>query len=95
MARPRWTFTVFSAVPSSAAICLFNMPVITSCITSNSRGVSLSMRACASRLSPRLCRYSLPRPKAGLTASINSPLSKDLSRPAQQPRDDDSGQDAN
>ena len=39
--RPRCTFTVFSAAPSSAAICLLSIPVTTRASTSRSRGVKI------------------------------------------------------
>ena len=44
IAFPRWIFTVISLIPTSAAICLFNSPVTTRCITSRSRGVKESNR---------------------------------------------------
>src|SRR5438034_5449518 len=55
---------VFSSVPSSAAICLFNMPVITSCITSNSRGVNESRRRRPAALSAPSRRCSAERASA-------------------------------
>jgi hypothetical protein len=46
--RPRWVLMVFSAAPSSAAICLLSMPVTTSLSTSVSRGVSKATFSLAS-----------------------------------------------
>jgi len=40
IAFPRWIFTVISLMPTKAAICLFNSPETTNCMTSRSRGVS-------------------------------------------------------
>src|SRR5580658_2900017 len=37
---PRWAFTVISLMPSSPAICLFNMPETTNAMTCCSRQVS-------------------------------------------------------
>ena len=42
--RARWTFTVFSLIPSSAATCLFSSPRTTRRSTSASRGVSARAR---------------------------------------------------
>src|SRR5437764_8238367 len=49
MRLPRWIFTVISLRPSSAAICLFMSPAVTSLITSRSRGLSDSWRLFQSR----------------------------------------------
>ena len=70
--RPRWTFTVFSAVPSSPAICLFSMPVMTSCITSNSRGVSKSRSRRVSSFSALRRRCSADRIRARSTHCSSS-----------------------
>jgi hypothetical protein len=45
MTRARCTFTVFSLMPSSKAICLFSIPVTTRANTSASRGVSVLTRS--------------------------------------------------
>src|SRR6267154_2517372 len=44
---PRWTFTVASLSPISAAICLLSLPAATSLITSRSRVVRLNKQIAA------------------------------------------------
>src|SRR5262245_44601698 len=51
MTRARWTLMVFSAMPSSPAICLLSMPATTSFSTSRSRVVSEACRSASSACS--------------------------------------------
>src|SRR6266568_3882640 len=59
MAWPRCILTVTSVVPNSLAICLFNIPAITNCITSRSRGVRESYRRRSSAALAR-CSHAAP-----------------------------------
>ena len=72
MTRARWTLMVFSTVPRSPAICLFNFPATTWSSTSRSRGVSVASRSRTSAMSRCARRATLSVSTASPTAASRS-----------------------
>src|SRR5438552_1115195 len=85
MTRARCTLTVFSTTPSSAAICLFSMPVTTRANTCRSRGVSVRARAWISSVRASVPRFRVSRSTARWMAPSRSLLANGLIRKSTAP----------